>query len=96
MFILSFKYEISDTVLVFLKTVFLPCKFFRLWGRIVIFHQEKLVGAPCHKAKSITKFLAEKDVKTLPWPGYSPDMNPIEIVKNRLKKNKQYNTCLTD
>ena len=29
-------------------------------------------------------------VKTLPWPGYSPDINPIEnlwgIVKKRLKK----------
>jgi transposase len=47
-------------------------------------------GAPCHKAKSITKFLAEKDVKTLPWPGYNPDIKPIEnvwgIVKKRLKK----------
>lgn len=55
-------------------------------GDFVFMHD----GAPCHKAKSITKFLAEKDVKTLPWPGYSPDMNPIEnlwgIVKKRLKK----------
>ena len=47
-------------------------------------------GAICHKAKSITKFLAEKDAKTFPSPGYSPDMNPTEnlwgIVKKRLKK----------
>ena len=43
-------------------------------GDFVFMHD----GAPCHKAKSITKFLAEKDVKTLPWPGNSPDMNPIE------------------
>lgn len=46
--------------------------------------------APCHKAKSITKFLSENNIKTLPRPGNSPDMNPIEnlwtIVKNRLKK----------
>jgi hypothetical protein len=42
-------------------------------GDFVFMHN----GAPCHKAKSITKFLAEKDVKTLPWPGNRPDMNPI-------------------
>jgi transposase len=57
-------------------------------------------GAPCHKAKSITKFLAEKDVKNLSWPGYSPDMNPIAnlwgIVKKRLKKKKHYNNGSTD
>jgi transposase len=55
-------------------------------GDFVFMHD----GAPCHKAKSITKFFAEKDVKTLPWPGYSPDIKPIEnvwgIVKKRLKK----------
>lgn len=47
-------------------------------------------GAPCHKAKSITNFLEENIIKTLPWPGNSPDMNPIEnlwaIVKKRLRK----------
>lgn len=47
-------------------------------------------GAPCHKAKSVTKFLTENHVQTLPWPGNSPDMNPIEnlwaVVKKRLKK----------
>lgn len=47
-------------------------------------------GAPCHTAKSVTKFLEEKNIKTLPWPGNSPDMNPIEnlwaIVKKKLKK----------
>ena len=55
-------------------------------GDFVFMHD----GAPCRKAKSITKFLAEKDGKTFPWPGNSTDMNPIEnlwgIVKKRLKK----------
>lgn len=47
-------------------------------------------SAPCHKAKSVTKFLSANNIKTLSWPGNSPDMNPIEnlwsIVKRRLKK----------
>lgn len=35
-------------------------------------------SAPCHKARSVTAFLADKNVRVLPWPGNSPDMNPIE------------------
>lgn len=35
-------------------------------------------SAPCHKARSVTAFLAERNVTVLPWPGNSPDMNPIE------------------
>ena len=34
--------------------------------------------APCHKARSVTAFLKEKKIAVLPWPGNSPDMNPIE------------------
>lgn len=32
-------------------------------------------SAPCHKA---TKFLVDHNIQVLPWPGNSPDMNPIE------------------
>lgn len=42
-------------------------------------------GAPCHRAQKITKFLAEKKVDILDWPGNSPDMNPIENVWEFLK-----------
>lgn len=35
-------------------------------------------SAPCHKARSVTSFLAEQNIRVLPWPGNSPDMNPIE------------------
>jgi len=36
-------------------------------------------GAPCHTAKSITKWLQEHSVLVIgPWPGSSPDLNPIE------------------
>ena len=40
-------------------------------------------GAPCHKAKVITKWLGEQNIDILgPWPGNSPDLNPIEFVVN--------------
>uniref|UniRef100_A0A8C7K991 Tc1-like transposase DDE domain-containing protein n=1 Tax=Oncorhynchus kisutch TaxID=8019 RepID=A0A8C7K991_ONCKI len=36
-------------------------------------------GAPCHKEKVITKWLREQNINILgPWPGNSPDLNPIE------------------
>lgn len=43
-------------------------------------------GAPCHTAKSVKKMLEEHDIPVLPWPGNSPDMNPIENVWECLKR----------
>ena len=36
-------------------------------------------GAPCHQTKAVKKWLGEAGILILgPWPGNSPDLNPIE------------------
>lgn len=59
-----------------LETRFLPQ--FQEWfpdGEEFMFMHD---SAPCHKARSVTKFLADHSIPVLPWPGNSPDMNPVE------------------
>ena len=45
-------------------------------------------GAPCHTAKLAKSYLETEEVPLLPWPGNSPDLNPIEnvwrLVKHRI------------
>ena len=41
---------------------------------------------PCNNSKSTRTFLEYKGIPVLEWPGYSPDMNPIEDVWNIMKR----------
>ncbi|CAG4946588.1 unnamed protein product [Parnassius apollo] len=43
-------------------------------------------SAPCHKAKKLTTFLNAQKVKVLDWPGNSPDLNPIENLWQKMKR----------
>ena len=54
-------------------------------------------SAPCHKARKVTRYFKQKQINILEWPGNSPDLNPIENCRDKMKKtmsknNKPWNT----
>ncbi len=47
------------------------------WEPGTTFQQD---NAPIHKARSVQNWLHEHDIKSMDWPRYSPDLNPIEYL----------------
>jgi len=50
-------------------------------GNYIFMHDK----APCHTARCVSELFAEYGVEVLPWPGNSPDLNPIENVWANIK-----------
>ena len=51
--------------------------------RNLIFQQD---NAPIHKSKKTADFLRSVNVSSMPWPPNSPDLNPIENIWVRMKR----------
>ena len=42
-------------------------------------------GPSCNRSKTVAEFLRKSKVKTLEWPGNSPDLNPIKNLWTYMK-----------
>ena len=52
-------------------------------------------GAPFHTTKRVKEFLVQKNIKFLPWPGNSSNVNPIENIRELVKREIVKQTITT-
>ena len=55
-------------------------------------------SAPIHRAKKVKKWMSDRNIEHLNWPGNSPDLNPIENLWKHLKQKvmKKHPKSLAD
>ena len=79
----------SEKYINIIENNLMTCKNF---DKETIFQQD---NAPCHTSKKAKEWFEAKNIKTLKWPGNSPDLNPIEnlwaAIKRKLIKKSPTN-----
>ena len=53
-------------------------------------------NASCHRSHITKQFKKQMGLRTIEWPPYSPDINPIENIWSVMKKTIRRNIQLTD
>ena len=55
--------------------------FYNIYGSEVFMHN----SGPCHKARKVTRYLLQKQINILEWPGNSPNLISIENCWHKMK-----------
>ena len=56
--------------------------FYNIHGSEVFMHN----SVPCHKTRKVTRYLEQKQINILEWPGNSSDLNFIKNCWHKMKK----------